>query len=486
MPIFSSNIEHENSSQLFHGKKDTDVVDLKSQDKSIVDSKLIGRTPRKRRINVILIGEKKVNPKLKIFIMAGQHGDERYSRKAAERLISHLVKTKAEEFSDLGIAILPNANPDGAYKNRRRTSSGIDMNRDHLLLISEENQAIHSFIRSWKPNLIVDVHNYPPKRKYLEEKNYVFYHDVLIDVPTNLAIQKRPDQDKLKSLIQDIQSDLKQFNYSCERYVLVDEKGIVRHSTADIVDARNFLSLRYNTFTILVEGKEPLPGENQKGQIERTVSAQFEALLSILKWANKNTNILISKDLLTPYKTGDTIAIRFKFKNNKQKQTYKMNFENTITKKIEEVVFPNYESSLIPTRFVKMPSAYAIPKEKDSVIHVLHSHGLLSESPTDSKLYKVRRYLILSSMPSKASTKNKPRQPIKVSQISTDEEQFLSNYEVFPTSQEGGHCLPFLLEPQSEYGLHRYKDLNLNPEPGLEYPILRVVSVGNPRRIKGS
>jgi hypothetical protein len=35
---------------------------------------------------------------------------------------------------------------------------------------------------------------------------------VLIDAPTNLAIQKRLDQDKLKSLIQDIQSDLNQFN----------------------------------------------------------------------------------------------------------------------------------------------------------------------------------------------------------------------------------------------------------------------------------
>jgi Zinc carboxypeptidase len=469
--VLRSNNDGRKSSQLVHGKQDLASTAVDIEDKSSIDYAVIGRTPRKRRLIVVFIG-KKFNPTLKIFIMAGQHGDEKYGRKAVERLISNLIKTKSKEFPENCIAILPNANPDGAFKNRRKTSSGIDMNRDHILLKSTENQAIHSFIRSWKPNLMVDVHNYPPRRKYLEEKNYVFYHDVLIDVPTNSAIRRKFDLDKLDNLINEIQSDLNPFNYSCSRYVLIDDKGRVRHSTNDIVDARNFLSLKYDILSILIEGKEPLPGQDQKEQIERTVSAQYETLLSVLKWANNNTSFLLSKESLTSYKTGDRIAIRFKY--NKMNQTYKMNFENKLTKKIEEIIFPNYQSSLIPTRLVKMPSAYVIPKEKNGVIDVLRSHGLFSESPIDSKLYKVRRYLILSSTPSKAGTRTKPRQPIKVRQISTDEEQFLSNCEIFSTSQEGGHCLPFVLEPQSEYGLSRYKELDLAIIPGDYYPIFMV------------
>ena len=275
--LLSTDIENKNSGQYFHG-----IEDLDMDNEELVDYKVIGRTARKRRIVVVLIGER-VNPQLKIFIMAGQHGDEKYSRKATERLISYLIKTNAKGFPKNCIAISSNANPDGAYKNKRRTSYGIDMNRDHLILNSEENRAIHSFIRSWKPNLIIDVHNYPPKRKYLEEKNYVFYHDVFVDAASNLAIEKRLDQDKLKSLIQDIQSDLNQFNYSCERYALIDDEGRVRHSTHNIVDARNFLSLRYNTFTILLEAREPLPDEGKK-QTERirTISAQYEALYLFL------------------------------------------------------------------------------------------------------------------------------------------------------------------------------------------------------------
>lgn len=82
--ILDSNMEYEISSQYFHGTED-----LNMDNEKLVDYKVIGRTARKRRIAVVLIGER-VNPTLKIFIMAGQHGDERYSRKAAERLISHL------------------------------------------------------------------------------------------------------------------------------------------------------------------------------------------------------------------------------------------------------------------------------------------------------------------------------------------------------------------------------------------------------------
>ncbi len=449
-----------------------EISSIKNEDTShFFEYKMIGRSVNKRRINVVFIGER-VNPQLKIFIMAGQHGDERYSRKATERLISYLWRTRAKDFpSNVCIAILPNANPDGSHKNTRRTADGIDMNRDHVTLNSEENRAIHSFIRSWKPNLIIDVHNYPPKRKYLEEKNYVFYHDVLIDAPTNLAIQKRLDQDKLKSLIQDIQSDLNQFNYSCERYALINEEGKVRHSTHNIVDARNFLSLRYNTFTILLEAREPLPGEG-KNRRDRTISAQYEALLSILKWATRNTDFLLLENSNTPTYKKRRALIPIRCKNVPSEQPFRMNFKNTKTNQIEEVTLPKYESDIRATKHIRLPSAYAVPTDKNSIIEFLHNHGFISERIEDgSKLQAVQKYLILSFDPPKVEGKSAKN----VVTITDEGEVDLSNYEIFSVNQEGGHSLALLLEPQSEYGLHKYKDLNLTLEPGIEYPILRVV-----------
>jgi hypothetical protein len=149
-----------------------------------------------------------------------------------------------------------------------------------------------------------------------------------------------------------------------------------------------------------------------------------------------------------------------------------MNFKNTLTKQIEEVTLPKYDSDIRATKHIRLPSAYAVPTDKNSIIEFLHNHGFTSERVEDSsKLQAVQKYLILSFDPPKVEG----RSAKNVVTITGDEEVELSNYGIFSVNQEGGHSLALLLEPQSEYGLHKYKDLNLNLEPGLEYPILRVV-----------
>ena len=398
------------------------------------------------------------------------------------------------------------------------------MNRDHIRLKTPEVRAIHSFISSWKPNLIVDVHNYPPTREYLDERNYAYCHDILIDTPTNLAVRKRLEQGELENLIKDVQLDLEPHNYSCARYVLISPQGRVRHSTYDIIDARNYLSLRYDTLTILLEGREPL-AKDAKNEIERSISSQYFALLSVLKWAKSHTLYLSnnSPHALT-YNEGDRIPIRSK--SVQSDQPFKMDFENTLTKEIEEVALPINSSTVIPVRYVKLPSAYAIPVDKNHIIdHLhndgfiserindskservekylilsseppkmkghppsqveviateeeqdlidhLHSDGFISERITDSKLERVEKYIILSSKPSK--TKYHPLSQVDL--VVTEEEQDLNNYEIFPINQQGGHSLALLLEPQSKFGLHRYDFLDLEVVPGLEYPIVRCIS----------
>lgn len=448
-------------------------TNIKKPNNEFVEYQVIGRTPKKRRMEVVIIG-KLIDPKLKIFIMSGQHGDEELSRKATERLISHLIKTNGKEFPDVSIAFLSNANPDGSSNNRRRTAENIDMNRDHLLLSSKENRVIHSFIGTWKPNLIIDVHTYPPTKEYLEKSNHVFYQDVFLDSPTNLGVRRRLDEGKFNSLIKDVQSTFNFSNYNCDRYILVDPDGKVRHSTNDIVDARNFFSLRYDIFTILIEGREPLPGEDQTIQSKQTISAQYLALLSLIKWADNNTSFLIDNSNLVSYAVGDRVPIRFQFRESDKK--YKINLENKLTKKIEEVDFSNYQYSLRITRRARMPYAYAIPSNKTKIINLLHRHGFISQRGNESELFQIQKYLVLSSKNRKFKANEKPYPPTNVKLMSIEEEDNLSNYEIFLTNQEGGYSLPFLLEPQSEYGLPRYKELNLALTSGDIYPIVKVIN----------
>ena len=204
----------------------------------------------------------------------------------------------------------------------------------------------------------------------------------------------------------------------------------------------------------------------------RTISAQYEALLSILKWATRNTDFLLleNSNTLTSKKRA-LIPIRCKYVPSEQ--PFRMNFKNTKTDQIEEVTIPKYESDIRATKHIRLPSAYAVPVDKNSIIEFLHNHGFTSEriGPNDSKLQAVQKYLILSLDPPKVEGKSAKN----VAMITDEGDEHLSNYEIFSVNQEGGHSLALLLEPQSEYGLHKYKDLNLTLQPGLEYPILRVV-----------
>ncbi|MEJ7642650.1 MAG: M14 family zinc carboxypeptidase [Candidatus Nitrosocosmicus sp.] len=451
---------------------------VKPIEEKFMKYKVIGKTKQKRRLDVVYIGDMR-NPKLKVFVLAGQHGDEKGSRQSAVRLIEHLMRTK--EFPDICVGVLSNANPDGAFRNKRRTAAGIDLNRDHLLLMSEENRIVHSFIQTWKPDVVIDVHNYPPTREYLEKSNHVFHHDVLIDGATNPSVTKKLDADQLGDLLSHVQSDLDKSGYSCDRYVFISTNGRARHSTDDIVDARNFLSLRHNVLTILVEGKEPLPGEDKDQQLERSVSAQCLALVSTLKWITQNEPNMLENPPANEKENKSRVSIRYNY--NKSEKPFKMSFLNTISNEVEEVVIPTYESSLRATRTVKMPYAYAVPATKDKLLGVLHSHGFTSARPDTPEPCKVQRYLIVESESSESpETKGKPRPPTNVRLISVEEKKDLSGYAIFETSQEGGRSLPLLLEPQSEYGFARYKELDLDITPTQSYDILRVID----KKFKGA
>ena len=433
--------------------------------KSHLKYQVIGRSTDGRPVTIAYLG-KNVDPQLKIFILAGQHGDEKYARMATEKLANYLAEAIDKSFPQIHVAVLSDANPDASLRNTRKGSDGIDMNRDHVLLRAKENRLIHSFVRSWRPHLIIDVHNYPSKRKYLRERNYTFCEDIFVDIPTNLAVRKTLDENELKNLIKHVQSDLEPFNYSCGRYVIINSTGKARHSTHDIIDARNFLSLRYDTLTLLLEGREPLQ-KKEKNEKESIVSAQYQALLSILRWAEKHTVYLLDEPKPRLSTRGNKIVIRCKYII--ADHAYRIQLRNTLTRQREEAIMPVYNPLMEATRDVKLPYAYAIPSYKSQIIEILHSHGFVSKRTSTLKLERIEQYLIRSVVRSDAKDKFP-----KVSVFIKKGEKSLHNYLLFPVNQEGGHSLALLLEPQSEYGLHRYSDFGLRLVGGLDYEILRV------------
>ena len=380
------------------------------------------------------------------------------------------------------IALLINANPDGSIQNRRSNAIGIDLNRDHLRLESKETKAIHSFVRSWDPHIIIDVHNYPPRRKHLIAKNLIYYHDIFIDIPTNPAsitsttINYLPNYNKIiKYFFDFVKLHLENQDILCERYTIVKPSGIVRHSTIDIVDARNSLSTRYNNLTILLEGKNPIKRDGERDK-QHIINAQFQALSVIIKWLLIPENkiyFLTNFNKMKLSSTADRVAIRSKYnKNYQNKSNIIMTFKDSITKSPITIDLSSYSSCLEVTKYIKLPCAYAVPLQNSKIIEILKRHGFIETRLHANQYIDIECYYYLNTVdsnnPSNTYSKflnvnNKPKEMKKKSFVKIKKKiKTLNDYIIYYISQKGGHFLAILLEPRSKYGLHRYKDLGIS------------------------
>ncbi len=438
-------------------------------DKKEYVQEIIGKTFENRPLTVEYFGRIH-HPNLKFLIIGSQHGDEKYTRKSIKnliRLLSKMNKKKYTILEDSCISILSNANPDGSILNTRLNSNGIDLNRDHQSLFSEENIFIHSFITRWKPDYIIDVHSYPSKRKYLSQ--YLSLNeDVLIDIPNNPMIYKLLSRKKMKNFLDNIIKEVTSSGFSCERYFVFSSSGKVRHSTHDITNALNFMTLRYHIPTFLVEGRQPRKNDDLFCR-KKLVSAQFTTIYSILRYLYSKQNPKYFHKIRIP-KRGDRISIRYSYKSSLT--SLKVNTLDLKSHNKKQILLSNYRSSFIPRKKILLPLGYAIPKDNCKLNSFLDSHRFskLCEDKKNS-FYEVEYFYIDKVIFSKQN--NRP--PLKIHYTVKNDIRQLDNYWIFPINQLGGLILPFFFELNSKYHISRYGKICLPIFENTTYPILRVL-----------
>lgn len=119
--------------------------------------------------------------RLTVMLVGQQHGDEPAGSEALLVIAQELAHGRLEPLLDrINVVMIPRANPDGARESNRVTASGIDMNRDHLLLKTPEAQAQAQLARDYHPAVIVDSHEYSVVGRYLLKFEAVQKFDALV------------------------------------------------------------------------------------------------------------------------------------------------------------------------------------------------------------------------------------------------------------------------------------------------------------------
>ena len=116
-----------------------------------------------------------------VLLIGQQHGDEPAGSEALLVIAQELAQGKLQPLLDrINVVLLPRANPDGTVAGKRVSASGIDINRDHLLLRTPEAQAIATLARTYDPAVVVDAHEYSVLGRYIDKFGSVQRYDVLL------------------------------------------------------------------------------------------------------------------------------------------------------------------------------------------------------------------------------------------------------------------------------------------------------------------
>jgi hypothetical protein len=116
-----------------------------------------------------------------VLLVGQQHGDEPAGAEALLVVAQELAQGRLAPLLDkINVVVLPRANPDGAERGTRVTASGIDANRDHLLLRTPEVQAQAQLVREFRPVVVVDAHEHTVIGRYLEKFGAVQRFDALL------------------------------------------------------------------------------------------------------------------------------------------------------------------------------------------------------------------------------------------------------------------------------------------------------------------
>ena len=391
----------------------------------------------------------------RIFIMAGQHGDESDARGAASQYLAGL---KSRPAAGAHVAVLADANPDGAAVNTRRNARDVDLNRDHMLLSAPETAAIHSFVDRWNPDLVIDVHTYRPGRPELLQHGLVFPQDVMADIPTNPATQIE------NGFLQFLRERMAEAGIRYDRYTLVRPSGMVRHSNFDIIDARNGLALRFGIMTVLLEGRRSAPGD-PAGFVPPHL-ALLRAIVSTVEWAGKNAARIGALPSL------DLVPIGCEYARSGE-MTRQMELMSAASGDIRLARIPgDYMPLVNVTGSIRLPRAYAVPCNSE-IFELLKRHRLETAS-SDSECWRgasVEMHRMLSPLPILETEEPAPPPELGLERGPLNS----ADNVLFPTSQRGGRALALLLEPTSRFALYRFNDLHLNLRPGMLYPVARVI-----------
>ncbi len=450
-----------------------------------------------------------------ILVTCSQHGSEQSAKEAGLLLIRDLALGDLRPLlAKANFLVIPQANPYGNRFDLRENELGLDMNRDHIKMESEGVQAIHRVFRAWMPEVTLDVHERGDN-----------YYRVGMGCVSNINVDPSIEEFSRRVILAAVGETLDRDKITFHEYLVTSENmpndasgadfsneelarwpQIMRHSTSDINDGRNSLGL-YQTFSFIQEGSSrhdlQTLAERTRWQT-RSIRAFLQTvtdhgpemtarvrtlrreLLDQSKIYNPANRVHLKMEYRRDPAQPELRVIEFQKNDVPVAGTMKVDKkagETLLESEIEpwsppgkQKVVARIEKDWFPlvaaTHSVARPLGYVIPAKHLDVVETLRRHDVEIMTFARDFQMEVEGYLTRKVAPSKYDyvppTLEAGAQTLSLLCKKGD--------FYIPCRQPAANLLPCLLEPESDYGLIRYRKYRLVPEAGEFFAIYRNIS----------
>jgi len=160
----------------------------------IITLSYLGESQKGKKVPMVVLENKtSKEPKVKVWIQGGLHGNEMGSSESVLYLIDQILNNQEYAYllNRIVLGIVPMANIDGYEKEDRYAANGLDLNRDQTKLNVQESIFLKQAFSDFKAEVALDFHEYKPYRKDFSSFStfgIAGYYDVMFLYSGNLNV----------------------------------------------------------------------------------------------------------------------------------------------------------------------------------------------------------------------------------------------------------------------------------------------------------
>jgi len=432
-----------------------------------------GRSHGGRAIYLVHLNRGGAKAHFRVLFYAQQHGNEVSGKDAQLCLIKAIADRPELLPEDVDLYLMPMMNPDGAEAVRRTNGVQADLNRDHILLVQPETQALHRVARRILPHLAVDSHEFTRDGKDWDARGWDCWPLITMD---GLNAPWIPEALKEQALVrvEGARRVMEEAGYPYTRYTVGGLPPLeeIRPSTTEMDDGRNSIGCMGALSFIIECGVRR--GPDAPGDLGVRADAYTRLYRYLLGDPASRARIEALSEAARKAPLPPFTATNF-FWANLDGQVRTVKVVDRATRRVLEIPTPSLMTDLVVKASVATPSAYVVDASSAAPFRaLLDRHGFTYRVCAGPETFKAERCRLLRVEESYDDLYGRYEHRQIVARDAAADREFPAGSLVVPLSQPLGRCVLGVLEPCLLYGLYSYKEFSALARPDGTLPVWRL------------